>query len=613
MKQDSLDKILACLFALAKHKGIACDDAKWITYHPKGKGANGENKGRKCLIDETTGQIIKGGPPNSAGKNIKQAFKDLKEQRKQAKAQSSSNAGQSNAAQANVQSAGLTEQRAPHAELESKQKEIEELKAQIEKLKQGLPAQHDVKIDTSLPEKIPNDVVLQNRNRSNMASVLQMQEIAKNLDYYKVGTSNDFNSGCPVVSFGSYDAKDMGKTTVLATPKGERLQVQYAVVEADSVTTSNDKSGVANEKYNSSDPNIKRAIAGNGRMTAIATSYDAYPSKAEQYKQDLIANAGEHGCDPERIKGMKNPVLVRVMQPKDVTKDIGDQTNITQGLTLNAVEQARTDVSRMKNASFETYEDGSPTVESVKSFIAGLPRNEQAGLLTKEGQPTRTAQDRLQNAMMMKGYNNDYLVRMRGQAINPEGKNIINALSNASKAFAGLEGAGEYDIRPQLNKMLDQFVQMDVKGGRDFMWHAELGESNKDTALIADIARAVANNKRSAAKLTTVFKTLGEHLQKASESKEFHSMQGGLGFGLVDMSKEIRSPNEVIKAALEDAERKIKNKETKSQSGNMGGLFNFDSKLAIDSIGSNSNFDKGFGFVIGLLIGKIQRQIDASF
>ena len=90
-------------------------------------------------------------------------------------------------------------------------------------------------------------------------------------------------------------------------------------------------------------------------------------------------------------------------------------------------------------------------------------------------------------------------------------------------------------------------------------------------------------------------------------------MQGGLGFGLVDMSKEIRSPNEVIKAALEEAERKIKNKETKSQSGNMGGLFNFDSKLAIDSIGSNSNFDKGFGFVIGLLIGKIQRQIDASF
>ncbi len=261
-----------------------------------------------------------------------------------------------------------------------------------------------------------------------------MQEIAKNLDYYKVGTSNDFNSGCPVVSFGSYDAKDMGKTTVLATPKGERLQVQYAVVEADSVTTSNDKSGVANEKYNSSDPNIKRAIAGNGRMTAIATSYDAYPSKAEQYKQDLIANAGEHGCDPERIKGMKTPVLVRVMQPKDVTKDIGDQTNITQSLTLKAVEQTRTDVSRMKNTSFETCEDGSPTVESVKSFIAGLPRNEQAGLLTKEGKPTRTAQDRLQNAMIMKGYNNDYLVRMRGQAINPKGKNIINALYNASKA-----------------------------------------------------------------------------------------------------------------------------------------------------------------------------------
>ena len=144
MKQDSLDKILACLFALAKHRGIACDDAKWITYHPKGKGANGENKGCKCLIDETTGQIIKGGPPNSAGKNIRQAFKDLKEQRKQAKEQSSSNAAQSNAVQTNMQSAGLTGQSAPHAELESKQKEIEVLKSPTEKLKQDLPAQHVV-------------------------------------------------------------------------------------------------------------------------------------------------------------------------------------------------------------------------------------------------------------------------------------------------------------------------------------------------------------------------------------------------------------------------------------------------------------------------------------
>ena len=36
MKQDNLDKILACLFAFAKHRGIACDDAKWVAFNPKG-------------------------------------------------------------------------------------------------------------------------------------------------------------------------------------------------------------------------------------------------------------------------------------------------------------------------------------------------------------------------------------------------------------------------------------------------------------------------------------------------------------------------------------------------------------------------------------------------
>lgn len=107
MKQDNLDKILACLFALAKHRGIACDDAKWITYHPKYKGANCENKGRKSLIDETTGQIIKGSLTANAGKNIKQAFKDLKEQHKQAKEQGTSKALQTNSPHTNEQSAGL--------------------------------------------------------------------------------------------------------------------------------------------------------------------------------------------------------------------------------------------------------------------------------------------------------------------------------------------------------------------------------------------------------------------------------------------------------------------------------------------------------------------------
>ena len=58
--------------------------------------------------------------------------------------------------------------------------------------------------------------------------------------------------------------------------------------------------------------------------------------------------------------------------------------------------QARTDVTGLKNASFETVtEDVSPTVESAKRFIQ--LQNQQAGLLTKEGEPTRTAQDKLRS------------------------------------------------------------------------------------------------------------------------------------------------------------------------------------------------------------------------
>ena len=77
-----------------------------------------------------------------------------------------------------------------------------------------------------------------------------------------------------------------------------------------------------NKEYGDTDNlDSVRAIAGNGRTAGIKSAYAK--GNADEYKAELLKDT-DHGVDPEYIKGMKQPVLVRVMNVDDVSADIGD-------------------------------------------------------------------------------------------------------------------------------------------------------------------------------------------------------------------------------------------------------------------------------------------------
>lgn len=606
----------------ADHKKAPVYDApKWVTFKGENKG-----KGRKVLLDDETGTIL--------GGNLPKSFQGIKLKKKSERTRTEPNPfkqamgkaangtkGTTPAPEAQPNAATGAGANTARAQVEISQRDnlIKELQAKLDALEKKANPERKVQVDTSLPDKIPNDVILQNRDRSNVASFDQVRSIAKNLDYYKVGTSNDFNSGCPVVSYGSFDDKAMGKKTILSTPKGKRLSVQYAIVEANAVTTSNEYGGQVNDRYSSNDPSFTRAIAGNGRMMGISGSYDHFPDKAAAYKQDLIDNANEHGCDPELIKSMKSPVLVRVMQPKDVTADIGDQTNITQGLTLNAVEQSRNDVNRLKSLKFNTYEDGTPTEESVAAFIRSLPRNEQAGMLTSEGEPTRTAQDRLQNAIMMKGFNNDVLIKIRGQAIDPKGKTVIAALSGAAQAFANLEGTGDYDIRNKIEPLIMNFVtHKKNNSGKDFLYSGDLMTDERTNKMLGAIGRMIAIHKQSSKNVSTILRTVATDLKKNAEKYE-HSRHNSSLFGGTMFTDNVPDPYESVKISLAKVEKAFKSKEAaKILAKEYGGQssFNFDSALAADSLlntyEKRQAFLQGYAFMSGQIMGTLYMSLGLS-
>ena len=309
--------------------------------------------------------------------------------------------------------------------------------------------------DTKTEEQVPAEAkptpatsglepILQNRDRSNPASVAQMRSIAAAPDYGRLGFSRDFANGSPVIAGGEIPAAQLGTKDVAVASDGRRIPVQYAVVDAASILASNAVDGSVNPDYGNKYIAAPRAIAGNGRVAGLQEAYKT--GAAEQYKAEL-ADDKLHGISPDVVAGIPNPVLVRVMPASEISADIGDVSNTGGNLALSPVEQAKNDLNRVNFDALEFSENGSLTPDAVRKFIQAMPTAEQGNLIDSNGQPTKQAYERLEAAVFAKAYNNDELIRLFAQAQDPEARLIISALAQVAPDMARLEGAGALDIR----------------------------------------------------------------------------------------------------------------------------------------------------------------------
>jgi len=286
--------------------------------------------------------------------------------------------------------------------------------------------------------------ILQNRNRATPSSIAQMQGIAAQPDYGRLGFSRDFANGAPVVAGGQVAPEQLGRKDMAVASDGRRITVQYAVVEADDVLPSNQADGTPNADYGNQAVQRIRAIAGNGRVAGLQQAYRK--GTTQGYVNELAADA-LHGVSPDVIGRMRAPVLVRVMPSDQVSDDIGDVSNTTGNLNLSAVEQANNDAQRVSLDALQFAQDGSITAEAVRQFVRAMPQAEQGGLIDTNGQPTKQAVDRINAAVFAKAYGNDQLIRLFAQAQDPEARNVLSALAQVAPKMARLEGLGALDIR----------------------------------------------------------------------------------------------------------------------------------------------------------------------
>lgn len=446
---------------------LAQDSEKWITIGSKKSDGDKTSGGKHVLIDGETGKILGGLGGKFNGRKINQIHKSaIKSSQKSAKG--TKNSG----------------------------------------------------INLTLPQKIDKSHILQNRDRSTIGSIQQINAIAQSPDYGRMSISRDFGSGAPVIAYGSYPPETLGRTSYAITPDGKRYKVQYAVVSADDVLTSNNAQGVKNPDYYSDDASKKRAIAGNGRMTAMREAYSR--GTAESYKQELLDD-DMHGVEPSVIKKIKNPVLVRVMQPEDVSSDIGDKSNIQGGLQMSAVEQANNDKHRVKFDEIETYSDGTPTKQSVKNFVMQMPVSERGNLIDTNGQPTSQALERMNNAIFAKAYNDDHLLEQAAQAWDPESKTIVNSLIKAAPKIQRLEGLADgYDVRDIVSKAAQRAIKALSEGQTlaDAASQTDLFEKGQDDDATRAVLKMFSENRSSKA-ISDKLNTLADKLYEEATKPKF--------------------------------------------------------------------------------------------
>lgn len=303
-------------------------------------------------------------------------------------------------------------------------------------------------------------VMLQNRNRGTFSSRAQMQAIAAAPDYDRVSVSRDFAQGAPVVAYVSdLPAGQVGRVERVTASDGSKMTMRYAVMEADSILTSNRADGSRVEEYGATDWHV--TIAGNGRVAGITEAYRR--GTAAQYKADLVADAEAVGIAPQVIEGMEKPVLVRLMSDKDAARpDIAQLSNESGTKALDATEQAENDAASIDVAALAFDEEGNITPEAVTQFAAMIPDN--SSILDQGGVPNSLARPRLERAIFQRVYGRPYLTSLLTDTEG--GGRIVQVLMRLAPKMMQLEEAGDLDFRNALVGAATEIYEMRASGSK---------------------------------------------------------------------------------------------------------------------------------------------------
>lgn len=266
-----------------------------------------------------------------------------------------------------------------------------------------------------------------------------------------------------------------GKRETVTTPSGREFEVQHKVVEADSLTTSNNADGSVNPAYpqelqprdrgrsasidqindiaSKLNPRLLGESAsatdgapivspegvvesGNGRTLAIRQAYARNPETAAKYREWLKAQGHD-------VDGMKAPVLVRErVTPMDTTElqaytaEANDRTTLAMSSTERALGDAKKIVDILHLYRGGDVQ-GAANRDFVRSFMGEVAaKSDRGSLVDSDGLLSQEGRRRIEAALLAAAYGDANIVTDLFESSESDIKAIGGALLDVSGEWA---------------------------------------------------------------------------------------------------------------------------------------------------------------------------------
>ena len=363
---------------------------------------------------------------------------------------------------------------------------------------ENLTASHDanLKVNPDYPQE------LQPRDRSRVASEIQVERMAKNLEPAFLGESPKASDGAPIV--------------------GDDLVVE----------------------------------SGNARVIALNRAYSQ--GTADNYKQWLIDNAENFGLSKDEIANIEKPVLVRVRQSDVDRVKFAQEANEASVATMSATEQAMTDAQKLDSgilAQFYPTDDGNILNPQNRDFIGRfldevIGPAEKGNYITKDGSISQDGVRRIQNAIFAKAYGDTSSIEKLAESTDSNIKNITNAMLASAPRFVELkEGIQQgnlfdLDITSDIAQAANKLSSLRESGMSIKLYRRQLTMLEDDISdLGKDLLDIFEKYKRSSKKMITILQSYADAVEALG-----HPSQLGL-FGQPEVTKA-----EILEAVLRRVE-----------------------------------------------------------
>jgi hypothetical protein len=217
--------------------------------------------------------------------------------------------------------------------------------------------------------------------------------------------------------------------------------------------------------------------SGNGRVLGLRLATDEYPENYRSYKDKLLQDATVYGLDPEALRQMDKPILVR-QRVSDVdreafVREANESATAAMSFTENAASDAKMIGDDVLGAlyvgetqSIEQVLRSPSNRNFVQNFINMIPRNEQGIMVDANGEISRIGIQRIIAALFAKTFGGDAgekLTRLALESVDVDVKRVISGIQAALPELARAEALIAAGRRPETLSIGDDIAAAATK------------------------------------------------------------------------------------------------------------------------------------------------------